>query len=122
MLGTVEAVQLLGLLAAIILVEVAAQYCCQRSHQNSDRRFLACGFLLYGCVAVLLFLSYRYVQMGKVNIYWNAGSTLAILMLGMLVFHERINGWDVLGIVLTFLGLYLIFAKGHDTTAATATE
>jgi drug/metabolite transporter (DMT)-like permease len=36
-----------------------------------------------------------------------------MLLIGITVFHEVINRYDILGIAFVFTGLALVFLKGH---------
>jgi len=101
------------ILLAIVGIEILAQYCARRSYQTKEKVFLAMAFLFYGLVALLLYLSYQYSTMGLVNVMWNTASTISILILGFLLFHEGVNAWDVLGIILSTIGIFIIYIKGH---------
>lgn len=103
------------ILIAIVTIEAAAQYFAKKSYVSKEQKYLFYAFVLYGTTAILLYKSYRYSSMGLVNVMWNGLSTVTIILVGMYFFDERLNKYDYIGIVLTLVGIYLIYEKGHTS-------
>jgi len=106
-------IELLWLIVATGIIEIAAQVCAKKSYITNDKRYMLTTFLLYGIISLLLIRTYKYSTMGLVNAMWNAFTTISIVVIGMCVYGEKINGWGISGIALTLVGFYLIYVKGH---------
>jgi drug/metabolite transporter (DMT)-like permease len=52
--------------------------------------------------------------MGMTNFVWSILSIVTMLAVGYLVFDEHITKYDVIGMFLSVIGLYLIFVYGHN--------
>jgi multidrug transporter EmrE-like cation transporter len=98
----------LGLLTAL---EAIALYGIQKYQRVNQKKFMVISMLIYGiCVPLLL---YKMITIdggiGMANFLWNVFSTLAGFLIGMLLFKEKINNIQCIGIALGFLSLGLIF-------------
>ena len=97
----------------IVLLEASAQYCIKRSNIDKNVNWFCGGLMLYALVSLSLFFSYNYSQMGLVNAIWSAFSVLLIILIGIYMYHETINSYDILGILFIVIGIFLIFIYGH---------
>lgn len=97
----------------IVLSEAIAQYCIRRCKEEQKYHLFILGIFFYAFVCVGLYIMYGFRQMGIVNLIWSCMSILTIMSIGVVFFHEQINIYDILGMVLVFCGLVLIFIKGH---------
>ncbi len=107
--------ELLWLIVATGIVEIAAQIFAKQAYITNDKRYMLLTFLLYGVISLLLIRTYRYSTMGLVNAMWNAFTTISIVLIGMYVYKEKVNGWATLGIAMTLVGFYLIYVKGRQS-------
>ena len=100
----------------VVIAETTAQYNIKESLiKNSNMRFI---FAICAYAFVCLFLRQIYFHKGAVgitNVIWSILSIVSILMIGILFFHETINKYDIFGIVLSVIGLYFIYVKGHTS-------
>ena len=71
------------------------------------------GVLSYVVICLMLVKSYAYQDMGKINLIWSGLSSVTIIMVGIVFFHEKITKYDILGSLFMFIGFYFIFLKGH---------
>ncbi len=106
--------ELLWLIVATGIIEIAAQVFAKQAHITNDKRYMLLTFLLYGVISLLLIRTYRYSTMGLVNAMWNAFTTISIVLIGIYVYKEKVNGWAALGIAMTLVGFYLIYVKGRE--------
>ena len=97
----------------IVLSEAVAQYCVRRCKAEQKYHLFILAILFYSFVCVGLYIMYGFRQMGVVNLMWSCMSILTIMLVGVFFFHERIDIYDIMGMILVFAGLVLIFIKGH---------
>lgn len=104
--------RVLGILLVIpiIIFEACGQTALKKYHLTKNKWFFLLGVLGYACVAVFLVLSYQYMRMGITNAIWSAGSVVAILLVGMYFFDEKLPLHDVFGIILITIGIFIILA------------
>jgi multidrug transporter EmrE-like cation transporter len=63
----------------------------------------------------MLTITYRYKNMGIVNVLWSGISILVVVSAGMIFFDEKITPLDQIGIVLVIIGIACIMWEGqHD--------
>jgi multidrug transporter EmrE-like cation transporter len=69
----------------------------------------ALASLIYGLgVVPMLSKTMAYEGIGLVNFFWNVLSTLFGFVIGIYVFNEKIRYLQVIGVILSLLGLVLI--------------
>ena len=51
--------------------------------------------------------------MGITNFVWSILSIVSIILIGVFSFDETITKYDIIGMVICSIGLYLIFLKDH---------
>jgi uncharacterized membrane protein len=72
--------------------------------------YLASG--MYASVAFILLHSYQYNKMSRVEVYWDAATTIIVPLFGMVLFYTEINIYGWIGILMTVMGaLLLAFSK-----------
>ena len=52
--------------------------------------------------------------MGITNFAWSVISIISMLTIGNIVFGEKLTKYDLIGILLSVSGLYLIFIYDHE--------
>ena len=109
----VETTWMVTILLFIVASEALAQTCIKKCKVTQKWHFFLLAVLFYSLVCVGLYTMYGYKTMGIVNLIWSCLSILSILTVGVVFFHEEINRYDIAGIILVFLGLGLVFVKGH---------
>lgn len=68
----------------------------------------------YGIVCLLLNRCYDFDGMGMTNFVWSILSIVTMISVGYFIFNESITRYDIIGMVLSVIGLYLIFVYGHN--------
>jgi len=102
-----------ALLLFIVVSEASAQYCIRRCKRDQKMHLFFLGVFFYSFVCFGLYNMYSMKEIGVVNFMWSCMSIITILSVGVFFFHETINIYDIIGIVLVFTGLALVFIKGH---------
>lgn len=102
------------LILLIVLFESIAQYHIKKSKTNHGILFLGIGMLSYSVVCLLLKKCYDFNGMGITNFAWSVVSIISMLTIGNLVFGEKLTRYDLIGILLSVCGLYLIFIYDHE--------
>ena len=101
-------------ISLVVIAETIAQYNIKESLiKNSNICFI---FAICGYAFVCLFLRQIYSNKGTLgitNLIWSIFSIISILMIGIIFFHEKLNKFDMFGIILCIIGLYFIYVKGH---------
>jgi len=65
--------------------------------------------------SILLFeIDKRYNKPIMNTLFMRVGSTVALLLVGIFVFKERYSFWQILGLVLIILGIYLVGSKDKE--------
>lgn len=97
------------LVTTIVIVETLAQ-CCIKKYDNGDHFvWFGLGAILYLVVAVVLSKALRKEKMALVNILWGALSAIFLTAFAYVIFNERLNWVQMVGIVVTLLGIALIY-------------
>jgi len=101
------------LLIFIVSAEATAQFCLRKCKKEQKLHLFLLGVFFYSLVCIGLLNMYSMKEMGIVNFMWSCMSIVTILLIGIIVFHEEINRYDFVGLILVFIGLGLVFLKGH---------
>ena len=98
-------------LTLTIILETCAQTFLKRSTESKDnkKKFILAGCLFYSLVGY----SYYYllssdIELTFANNLWNIGTTITIMMAGILFFQEKLNVKRLIGLILTVIGVSLI--------------
>lgn len=101
------------LILLIVLFESIAQFHIKKSRITNNIIFLLIGILAYTIVCLLLKKCYEFETMGITNFVWSILSIVSIILIGVFSFDETITKYDIMGMVICSIGLYLIFLKDH---------
>lgn len=102
------------LILTIVFFESVAQYHIKKNKVNHNALYLLISMFCYSIVCLLLNKCYEFDGMGMTNFVWSILSIVSMLTVGYLVFDETIKKYDIIGMVLSVIGLYLIFIYGHN--------
>ena len=67
----------------------------------------ASGIYAIGVIP-LLFVLLKYEGIGMSNFFWNVFSTILMFLIGVYIFHEKLYNLQIVGVMLSLLGLFLI--------------
>lgn len=105
----------LMLILLIVLFENFAQYNIKKNLLKNNIFFILLAVASYGIVCLLLGKCYEInnAGVGITNFIWSILSIISVLIMGYIIFNEKITKYDMYGIVLCTVGLYYIFIVGH---------
>jgi drug/metabolite transporter (DMT)-like permease len=89
----------------ISLVEAFSQF-------NLKNNTFIFGILGYICVALILYNSYHYENMGHMNLVWSCTSIIICYIISHIFFNEHINKYTFYAIILAISAIY--FAHRSD--------
>ncbi len=96
-----------------VLFQSVAQYHIIKSRISNNMIFFLIGIIAYTIVCLLLKKCYEYETIGITNFVWSVLSIVTIILIGLISFDEAVTKYDIIGIVICTIGLYLIFIKDH---------
>ena len=68
--------------------------------------------VLYAVCCATLLWSYKYSDIAAIETLWDAGTSVTVPLVGLLLFKNKINTMSMMGILLTILGIILIGKGG----------
>lgn len=104
--------QVLLLVVIIVIVEGLAQGCIKKYDNGESMLWFFTGALLYMLIVLVLSRALKKEKMAIVNILWGAISAILISIFAYVAFQEKLNKYQILGIVITLVGIALIYK--HD--------
>ncbi len=103
---------LIVIIIIICLFECLAQGCLKKFFTQNNNYLFVISIVCYIIICFLLVKTYRFKSMGIINCIWSGISILFILIVGILIFDEKINIRDIFGIILVVIGIFLIEYDG----------
>ena len=96
----------------ILLSETAAISLLKKFSMSDNWLYFGLGLFFYTLVAGFLVKSFRYEDMGVVNVLWSAFSVLLVVTVGVLYFKEHITLAEVGGISMILAGVVVLKVYG----------
>ena len=62
------------------------------------------AWLLYGICVYLLLFSYKFGNLGLIEIFWDTGTNTLIPLIGVLIFGENLTNWGWVGVIVATVG------------------
>jgi multidrug transporter EmrE-like cation transporter len=92
----------LSLIFLITLSEAIAQSCLKQARADTSHCnvLIGIGLIAYVVVAILLFKTYKFEDLGHTNLVWSCLSMIVALIVGSVFFNEVVNGFTILSIAL----------------------
>ena len=102
-------------LIILIIFETTALYLLKKNSIYKTNNYLLYSCLIYGIIIPLILLkTLEYEGIGMINFFWNIFSTIGGFLIGIYLFNETINHKQVIGILLSFIGLYIVIFNKTD--------
>ena len=101
------------IIIGIVICEALGQNCIRHFHKNNNWIFFVIGLVFYGIICYLLNETYNHKEIGLVNVLWSGLSILMILVLGIVVWDEKITNNEWIGVLFIFTGIAIIQYGGH---------
>jgi len=77
-------------------------------HQPLETRWFYLGFALYASTAFGWVFVMRHLKLGTISVLYSVSMILLLTALGVVVFRESLNGFEVAGIILAIAALVLL--------------
>ena len=96
------------LVALILLLDVAATLSCRRWAHGGPVAWLVASCLLLGAAMVPFGLLMRLRPMSVANVLWIAASIVALTLLDVLIYQERLRLTQLVGFGVVMAGICLV--------------
>lgn len=97
--------------AAMAIIEIIALISLKKYSENKNIFFFIMGIIMYALICVIIVHTFTFSKMSVVNSLWNGLSLIFILMIGYIVFKDKINSNEIMAIILIMIAIYLISKK-----------
>lgn len=98
--------------SGIVILEVIALYSVKKYSFTKEWYYLLTAIVCYGLIPIFLYLIIAQTKnVSTVNIIWNILSIIYGLLIGILIFREKIHSLQIYGLILGVLGLSMILWK-----------
>lgn len=103
------------ILAALIAVEVSAEFLIQKSIDKDSKAHLITAVLLYTGLPFLVYALFKASDSVSVaNTIWQAVNIAAVAFIGYVIFKDDLNPLQLLGVVLATCGALLMLTESND--------
>src|SRR6266516_4113746 len=102
---------LLALATDEIVVYYLIKYYYLLPPENKQIWYMAVACLMYGAIPSIILFVFNYSDTSSVgwfNALWNVFSTVYIILMGYLVFHETLSSVQIGGVVVSIVGMLLL--------------
>jgi len=104
------------LVIALSLVGVLGDYFIKLSGDDKtkyiDYKLFIIGFVVYSLTAVGWFFVMKNIKLGTLGVIYGVTTILALVIVGVLFFNERLNAYEIAGIVAGLFSLALLYRFG----------
>ncbi len=102
-------VLLLLLLVGLSTVGVVGDYFLKKGGQNAiEWKYIALAALIFGSTAFGWFLVYRKFELSSAGVIYGVTTSLLLVLMGVIFFHENVNGYEKIGIAFAITSLLLL--------------
>lgn len=99
----------IGIVSLVSIIEAVSLTLLRIEDKNSVVFRLIIASSIYAFAVVpLLFKTLEYQGIGMVNFLWNILSTILMFGIGIFIFKEKVESLQVIGLLISFLGIGLI--------------
>jgi multidrug transporter EmrE-like cation transporter len=95
-------------LAWVTLVSLVEAPALTLLRMGGLNRMITASAIYALAVVPLLSIALQYEGIGMVNFFWNILSTLLMFAIGIFMFKEKVSNIQLVGIILSLLGLSLV--------------
>ena len=101
----------------IALIETIAMSSLKKgSYQSSNANnypYIVIGMLCYTTIAYILYITFKLGGIGYVNLLWNCITLITGIIIGSLLFKERINHFTCLSFITALLAIYFAYLSNE---------
>lgn len=96
----------------ILISETAAISFLKKYALSSHWSYFLLGLVFYSLVAFLLVKTFKYEDMGIVNVLWSAFSVILVVATGVILFKEHVNLVEIGAMGLIVIGVMVLRVYG----------
>jgi multidrug transporter EmrE-like cation transporter len=105
-----DIINFLILITVIVLFDVLGMQCLRYHNENNNICFFYASCFIYGIIISFLMLkSLNFSSITLINFSWFCIGTLINIIIGIYIFKEKMNYTKLLGIIISFIGVLIIF-------------
>jgi multidrug transporter EmrE-like cation transporter len=105
-----DIINFLILITVIVLFDVLGMQCLRYHNENNNIRFFYASCFIYGVIISFLMLkSLNFSSITLINFSWFCIGTLINIIIGIYIYEEKMNYIKLLGIIISFIGVIIIF-------------
>ena len=105
-----DIINFLILITVIVLFDVLGMQCLRYHNENNNIRFFYASCFIYGVIISFLMLkSLNFSSITLINFSWFCIGKLINIIIGIYIFEEKMNYTKLLGIIISFIGVIIIF-------------
>ena len=101
-------IKLMLLVFMMTIAEVLALTSLKKFSETKKAYYFIASIFLYVIICALIVISFRFKEMSLLNALWNGLSIVLVIIVGYLLFKERITKYELLGVFLIIIAIYLI--------------
>lgn len=95
------------LVLLISIFEAFAQSTIHYAYYNNNKYYIIFGIFLYIIIAFLIYKAYNYKGVGMVNAIWSGFSIIFMIIIGIVLFNEKILFNEYIGIFFIIIGIFI---------------
>jgi drug/metabolite transporter (DMT)-like permease len=110
-------IKLLAVSFMMVMVTIIGDYYVKKASMEkifAGWQQLLLGGLLYGVSAIGWFYVYRHTKVFTVGAIHSFGIIIFTILLSVIIFKEKINSWEIFGIILGFVSLTVLIKYGNN--------
>jgi len=96
----------------VSLITAGGDYFIKRAGADASKfviwQFLFLGSLLYLLTGIGWFFVMKHMKLTSVGVIYGVSTVLFLALLGVFVFHDRLNWYEVLGVVMAISSIILL--------------
>lgn len=96
----------------VSLITVGGDYFIKRAGADASKfvvwQFLFAGILLYILTGIGWFYVMKHVKLTSLGVVYGVSTVLFVSLLGIFVFHERLNWYEFIGVIMAISSIMLL--------------
>jgi len=96
----------------VSLITAGGDYFIKRAGADPSKfviwQFLFLGSLLYVLTGIGWFFVMKHIKLTSVGVIYGVSTVLFISMLGIFIFHERLNWYEIVGVIMAVSSIILL--------------
>ncbi len=95
----------------ITLLDIIGLACAKQWYVSHNKFYIIIGSLCFAFIPFVFSFTSKYASSGVANAAWAGLTTALVTISGIVIFKELISTWQIIGILIIILGLFLMEIK-----------